>query len=37
MFFSEKAHVIIQQVNDALVRFDPSGKMEPDLAEHWKE
>lgn len=34
--FSEKAHVIIQQVNEALVKFDPSGKLEPDLAERWE-
>ncbi|PIU20485.1 MAG: hypothetical protein COT18_02040 [Elusimicrobia bacterium CG08_land_8_20_14_0_20_59_10] len=33
--FSEKDHVICQQIFDGLVRFDPDGKIEPALAVSW--
>ncbi len=34
--FAEKSHTVCQQIFDALVRFDPQGKIEPALAESWE-
>jgi peptide/nickel transport system substrate-binding protein len=34
--FSEKYYTIIQQIFDSLVRFDPDGRLEPDLATSWR-
>lgn len=34
--FSEKNHVICQQIFDGLIRFDPEGRIEPALAVSWK-
>ena len=34
--FSEKNHVVIQQIFDGLVRFDADGRIEPALAASWR-
>lgn len=34
--FSEKNHVICQQIFDGLIRFDPEGRIEPALAVSWE-
>ncbi|MBI4619453.1 MAG: hypothetical protein HY739_04740 [Desulfobacterales bacterium] len=34
--FTEKAHTIIQQMFDGLLRFTPEGELEPALAVDWK-
>ena len=34
--FSEKNHILIQQIQEGLVRFDPKGRIEPALAISWK-
>ncbi len=34
--FTEKNHTIVQQIYDGLVRFSPSGTIEPALATSWK-
>jgi len=33
--FQEKNHILLQQIYDGLVRFDPDGKIEADLAISW--
>lgn len=35
--FSEKNHTLIQQIFEGLVRFDPEGRIEPALAESWRQ
>lgn len=35
--FSEKNHTLLQQIYEGLVRFDPDGKIEPNLAESWEQ
>jgi peptide/nickel transport system substrate-binding protein len=34
--FSEKNHILLQQIFDGLVRFNPDGKIEPALAVSWE-
>jgi peptide/nickel transport system substrate-binding protein len=34
--FSEKAHTLIQQMLEGLLRFKPDGRLEPCLAERWE-
>ncbi len=34
--FSEKNHILLQQINEGLVRFDPAGNIEPALAVSWE-